>query len=94
MQLTTLIIILILVILALELSKHIALKIVAKSLLVVIMMIIIFMVIIGALSSENELHTKNKIIQTGATIVEEIKETSWIEDITEKTKKYIKDFRK
>ena len=94
MEILTLIIIFIVLFLVLEISKHIFVKTFAKSIIAILIITGAFLFIIGAITSENEIKTENQIIQTGATIVEEIKEIGFIENILENIKEFIEDFRK
>ncbi len=94
MELITLFVILIVVVLILELSKHVMIKTFAKSIIAIVIITIAFLFIIGAISSENKIRTENQMIQTGAAIADEIKEAPLIENTIDKIKEFIEDFGK
>ena len=94
MEFITLFVILIVVVLILELSKHVMIKTFAKSVIAIFVITIAFLFIVGAINSESKIRTENQIIQTGAAITEEIKEAPFIEDTIENIKEFIEDFGK
>ena len=94
MELLNLVMILIVAVIILEVSKHIMVKTFAKSIIAVLIIGAAFLFIIGTISSENEIKTESQVIQTGATIVEEIKEINFVENSIEKITEFIKDFGK
>jgi uncharacterized membrane protein len=94
MELLNLVMILIVAFIMLEVSKHIMVKTFAKSIIAVLIISAAFLFIIGTISSENEIKTENQVIQTGATIVEQIKEINFVENSIEKITEFIKDFGK
>ena len=94
MELLILIMVFIVIFLVFEVSKHIMVKTFAKSIIAIIIIAFAFLFIIGAISSENEIKTENIIIQTGASIVEDIRDINFVEDNLEKIKEYIGEFGK
>ena len=94
MEFISLIIILILVVLGLEMSKHVMFKAFAKTLVVFLIITTIFFIILGTMSSENDFKTNNSILKTGAAVVGEIKENPFIENTIEKIKDFIEDLIK
>ena len=94
MEFISLIIILILVVLGLEMSKHVMFKAFAKTLVVFLIITMIFFIILGTMSSENDFKTNNSILKTGAAVVSEIKENPFIENTIEKIKDFIGDLIK
>ncbi len=91
MEVLTIIVVLIISLLVLEMSKHIFVKTFAKSVLVILIISVAFLFVIGAINSESKISTDNEIIQTGAAIVEEIKDVEIIENVLESSKEYIED---
>lgn len=94
MQLLTLIIILISVLVILTIIRHLMFKTFTKSIISILLVISIFLLIIAVLTNENEIQTTNPIIQTGATVVENIRETRFIESITDKIEDFIDEIKK
>jgi len=93
MQLVTLTIILVSVLVILMIIKHLMFKTFTKSIISVLIIVSIFLLIIAVLTNENEIQTKNPIIQTGAAVVENIKETSFVEDISDKIEDFIDEIK-
>ena len=94
MELFALVTVLILVVLVLEMSKHVIFKAFAKTLVVFLIIITIFFIILGTMSSENDFKTNNPILKTGAAVVDEIKENPFVENTIKKIKDFIGDLTK
>lgn len=93
MELLTLAIIIILVLVVLMIIRHLMFKTFTKSIISTLIVIFIFLLIIAVLTNENEIQTKSPIIQTGATVVENIKETNFMESITDKIEDFIDEIK-
>ena len=93
MELLTLTIILVSVLVVLMIIKHLMFKTFTKSIISILIVLSIFLLIIAVLTNENEIQTKNPIIQTGAAVVENIKETSFVESITDKIEDFIDEIK-
>lgn len=74
MNIIDIVVFVLIVILILEIFKHIILRKTAKILIMLIIFLIIFLAISSYLTSNNLVKTENKFIITGAAIFEDIKE--------------------
>jgi len=78
-----------------EVSKHVFFKSFSKTILMLIMILIIFFVIISTLESENAIESNNPVIETGAAIVDSIKDQGISDKLEEKIdslKEFMYDF--
>lgn len=89
-----LLIILGIIILVLEITKHVLFKSFSKTIMMVLLVLIVFFIIIATLYNQNDIETDNPVVITGATIIDSLKENGFFENIGEKfeeTKQSISD---
>jgi len=94
MDLMTLIIILVIVVTIMELSKHMFMKGMAKSIIIIVILFVVFLFIIGSLTADNTLKTDNPVINTGAAIAENVIENPLVEGFVDKIKDFFENIRK
>lgn len=75
--------IIIVLLLLFEISKHVFFKSFSKTILMILLVFIVFFVIVSTLESEKAIETDNPIIQTGAAIVDSIKDQEFVGGIKE-----------
>jgi len=76
--------IIVIVLVLFEMFKHVMFKSFARTILMVLLVVIVFFMIIATLESENSIETDNPIIQTGAAIVDSIKDQGVTEGFSDK----------
>lgn len=84
MNLAIILIILLVVFLVIEMSKHFLLKTVTTIFVIILVLGVVFLIVIGGLKSENMLKTDNEFIATGASVAETIQEQDLFEKIKDK----------
>lgn len=90
----TLLVILVVVVIAMEISKHLFMKGIAKSIIIIILLVVVFLFIVGSLTADNTLKTDNPVIETGAAISESVTENPFVEGIVDKMKDFFRGLKK
>ena len=84
MDILLLILILVISMIVFEVSKHVFFKSFSKTFLMVIFVIVVFFIIISTLESEGTVETENPFVETGAAVVDSVKEQDFFESIEDK----------
>lgn len=84
MNLALLLVFLVVILLLFEMFKHVLFKSFSKTIFMILLVLLVFFVIISTLEAENAVETENPVIETGAAVIDSIKEEGFFEDLDNK----------